>query len=162
MSRIRVSPLLLVVAALALAAAACSSGSNTTAQAASATPSTTPHSSTTATPTGTSGGCDLPEGTDDHGTEQASGSGTVELVAEDLYFEPTCLTGVAAGTVTVTITNQGKSLHNFKIEDQGIDVDIPAGQTVTVDVDTSGGGQIQFFCKYHSSVGMAGAFYVSG
>ncbi len=69
----------------------------------------------------------------------------------DQYFSPTCLTG-ATGTVTLTLHNGGRLLHNFSVPEQSIDVDIPAGETVTVKVAVSG-KPISCFCKYHRDVG---------
>ena len=82
-----------------------------------------------------------------------SGSSAVEV--NDAFFSPTCITG-ATGQVSVTLTNKGKLLHNISIPDQGIDTDIPAGQTVTVQVRVAG-QPVQFFCKYHRDAGQQGA-----
>jgi hypothetical protein len=45
----------------------------------------------------------------DKGTAPLVSTGTV--IVGDLYFSPTCLTG-AAGTVTLTLRNTGRLLHN--------------------------------------------------
>ena len=90
----------------------------------------------------------------DKGTAAIQGSASAVEV-NDIFFSPTCLTGTT-GTVTVTLTNKGKLLHNISIPDQAIDTDIPPGQTVTVQVKVAG-QPVQYFCKYHKDAGQQGA-----
>lgn len=97
----------------------------------------------------------LGEAVKDHGSAPAQGA-AISLEAGDSFFAPTCLTGVAAGKVSITVKNTGSALHNFSIPDQGIDLDIAAGKTITVDVDASSGSTV-FNCKYHRASGMVGA-----
>jgi plastocyanin len=85
----------------------------------------------------------------DRGIAPLASTGTVQV--GDQYFSPTCLTG-ATGTVTVTLRNDGRQLHNFSVPDQNIDVDIPAGETVTVKVAVAG-KPVSCFCKYHRDAG---------
>ena len=85
----------------------------------------------------------------------ASGS-PVAIEAGDSFFAPTCLTGVPAGKVSVTVKNTGSALHNFSIPDQSIDVDVAAGKSITVQVDASPASTV-FNCKYHRASGMVGA-----
>jgi plastocyanin len=104
----------------------------------------------------------FPDGTEvqDEGTEPASGP-TVSVEAGDSFFGPTCTSGVAAGTVTLTVHNSGQALHNVSIADQGIDEDVEAGETITVQV-TVGSSPVQFECKYHRTSGMVGALLPAG
>ena len=95
----------------------------------------------------------LPGQVNDKGTSALAATGTVTV--DDLFFSPTCLTG-ASGTVTLTLRNRGHILHNFTVPEQNIDVDIPAGETVTVKV-TVAGKPVHFFCKYHRDAGQQGA-----
>ena len=85
----------------------------------------------------------------DRGTAPIASTGTVIL--GDEFFSPTCLTG-AGGTVTLTLHNQGRLLHNFSVPGQNIDVDIPPGETVVVKV-TVAGRPVGCFCKYHRDAG---------
>jgi plastocyanin len=98
----------------------------------------------------------------DKGTKDFSGS-SVELEADNdngqFYFDPSCAR--TKGTVTVTIKNVGDTEHNFSISSMSIDKDIEKGQTATVTVTLPSSGVVQFFCKYHKSSGMQGAFIVS-
>lgn len=100
-------------------------------------------------------GAPLPDDADRRGAVAAA-SDAVELDAGDQFFDPTCVTDVSEGTVTLAVTNTGESLHNIKIEEQGIDVDVEPGETVSVDVDV-GSEPVAFTCKYHSTLGMHGA-----
>lgn len=100
-------------------------------------------------------GAPLPDDTDQHGALQVDAD-TVDVKAGDQFFDPTCLTGVSQGTVTLTIENTGQALHNIQIQDQGIDKDIEPGETVTVDVEM-GDKPVAFTCKYHTTLGMHGA-----
>lgn len=118
-----------------LATAACGGGQSSSDQASSA-----PHCAALAGLTGT---------VNDKGTAQLASVGTVIL--GDEYFSPTCITG-ASGTVTLTLHNRGRLLHNFSVPDQNIDIDVAPGQTVTVKV-TVGSKPVGCFCKYHRDAG---------
>jgi plastocyanin len=91
----------------------------------------------------------------DHGSAPAPGA-AITLEAGDSFFAPTCETGVPAGKVTITLKNTGSALHNFSVADQGIDVDVEAGKTISVEVDATA-PSVAFFCKYHRTSGMVGA-----
>jgi len=97
---------------------------------------------------------------DDHGTSGATGS-TIAIGAADSYFEPTCVTAVPPGTVTLTLKNTGSLVHNISIPDQGLDTDLPMGQTVTVHVMV-GSAPLHYFCKYHRTSGMVAALVPAG
>jgi len=96
----------------------------------------------------------------DHGSKQVSGKTEIEL--DDYYFEPTVLKGKAGSKVMLELKNEGKVEHNFSIDSQMIDKDIEAGETATVSVTMPQSGQLSFYCKYHKSMGMAGALAASG
>jgi plastocyanin len=96
----------------------------------------------------------------DHGSKQVSGKTEVEL--DDYYFEPTVLKGRPGSKVTLELKNEGKVEHNFSIDAQHIDKDIDAGESATLTVTIPQSGQISFYCKYHKSMGMAGALAASG
>jgi plastocyanin len=96
----------------------------------------------------------------DKGTEPASGT-TISVEAGDFFFGPTCVSGVAAGTVTLTVENAGQALHNVSIADQGIDEDVAPGETITMRVEM-GSSPLQYACKYHRTSGMLGALLPTG
>lgn len=124
-----------VLAAALLATLACGGGSPTSDQA------------SPALNCGVVAGLSAP--VNDKGTAPLASTQTV--IVDDEYFLPTCLTG-ANGTVTLTLHNRGRLLHNFSVPEQNIDVDIPSGETVTVKVTVSG-KPVGCFCKYHRDAG---------
>jgi plastocyanin len=64
--------------------------------------------------------------------------------------------------VTLELKNEGKTEHNFSIDDQMIDQDLEAGESAKVTVTIPQSGEVSFYCKYHKSQGMAGALSASG
>jgi len=96
----------------------------------------------------------------DHGAQAASGS-ELSVEADDSFFAPTCVTAVPEGTVQMVVHNSGQALHNVSIPDQHIDVDVAAGETITVSVELSGGA-VPYFCKFHRTSGMVGSLISTG
>ena len=90
-----------------------------------------------------------------HGTKSVSNEAEVEL--DDYYFEPTVLKGKPGSSVTLELKNEGSVEHNFTIGSQGIDKDLEAGEDAKVSVTIPKSGVVLFYCKYHKSMGMAGA-----
>jgi len=147
--RLRLMALLPVVV---LVLAACGSGGGSPA-------SGTPSSSASAAAAGCAALAELDGKVEDHGTQPLTGQ-AVTVNAGDFFFEATCLTSAAGGTVAVTVTNIGSALHNFSVESQGIDEDVAAGESITADVELPDSGTLGFVCKYHSGSGMVGAFVI--
>lgn len=92
----------------------------------------------------------------------APASGSVNVEAGDLYFEPTSLTA-AAGDVQVTVENTGAVEHDFVIEEIG-DVEVvyaDPGATVTGTVNLEA-GTYTFYCSVpgHRAAGMEGTLTV--
>jgi plastocyanin len=96
----------------------------------------------------------------DHGSKEVSDEAEVEL--DDFYFEPTVLKGKAGSTVKLELKNEGGVEHNFTIDSQQIDQDVEAGEDAEVTVTIPASGELSFYCKYHKSMGMAGALEPSG
>jgi len=93
-----------------------------------------------------------------HGTGTATG-GAVEVDQHDYYFSPTFVKVPAGVTsVTVTVKNMGQSLHNFTVPSANVSDDINPGESMTVTVPVSRAG-ILFYCRFHQSLGMQGAFF---
>jgi plastocyanin len=97
----------------------------------------------------------------DHGAEDVSGAGSLELELDDFYFEPTVLRGAAGQEVTLELFNEGENLHSFTVEDQGIDQDVEPEATAEVTVTFPDSGTLVFICEYHAGQGMAGALEVA-
>lgn len=96
----------------------------------------------------------------DHGTEDVSGSSTLEMEADSFYFEPTFIRGEPGQTVTLKIENDSSTLHNFSAQDLGIDEDIPANGETEVTLTLPESGVAVFICKYHTNLGMNGEILV--
>ena len=91
----------------------------------------------------------------DHGTKSVSGSAEVEL--DDYYFEPTVLKGKPGAKLTLELKNEGSIEHNFSVPSEGIDKSLAPGATAKVAVTIPKSGAASFYCKFHKSMGMAGA-----
>ena len=96
----------------------------------------------------------------DHGSKNVSGEAEVEL--DDFYFEPTVLRGRPGSQITLELKNEGSTEHNFSIDSQSIDKDVEAGKDAKVTVTFPKSGELSFYCKYHKSMGMAGALAAGG
>ena len=95
----------------------------------------------------------------DHG-EKSIGTET-EVEVDDFYFSPTTIKAAAGTTVKLELANESNTLHNFSLDDQSIDTDVPAGEDVDVMVTIPASGSLEFFCKYHKSSGMVGQVQAS-
>ncbi|MGI8616073.1 MAG: cupredoxin domain-containing protein [Actinomycetota bacterium] len=94
---------------------------------------------------------------EDRGTGRASG-GAITLDASEFAFSPTCIEASGGQALEVTVTNGGSALHNLSVDSLGIDEDVQAGESITVDVTVPDSGSVPFVCKYHVANGMQGAF----
>ena len=161
----RISRLPILLFVFALMAAACGSSSNDGGGAASSTSAATPSASPSAPASATgSGGGQITIGGDaanDHGSKDVTGQSSVDLEMEDFYFKPTVITGTPGQSLTVDMENGGSALHNFSLTDQGIDQDVQAGRSESVTVTIPQSGFVEFFCKYHKSLGMVGELTTS-
>jgi uncharacterized cupredoxin-like copper-binding protein len=86
----------------------------------------------------------------------------LEVVSYDIYFEPKELTIPANTDVTVSLPNNGVTLHNFAIDELGIDVDLEPGATEEVVINAPV-GTYEFYCNVpgHKEAGMVGTLTVS-
>lgn len=91
----------------------------------------------------------------DHGTKTVSGATEMEL--DDYYFEPTVLKGKPGAKVTLELENEGSVEHTFSLPSQGIDKSLAPGAKAKVAVTIPKSGAASFYCKFHKSMGMAGA-----
>src|SRR5262245_66629982 len=83
-------------------------------------------------------------------------SNAVSITMVDIAFEPNAATIAANTDVTVTLTNNGVSPHNFNIDQLGIksgDVQPGASTTVTINAPA---GSYEFYCSIpgHKEAGM--------
>lgn len=91
----------------------------------------------------------------------AQSADAVEVVSYDIYFEPKEIAIPADTDVTFVLPNQGVTLHNFSIDDLGIDVDIDAGATQEVVVNAPA-GTYEYYCNVpgHKPAGMVGTLTI--
>jgi plastocyanin len=93
------------------------------------------------------------------GTATATGN-TIELDQRDYSYTPTFVQIPAGATsLTVTVKNLGAAQHTFTVPAEKIDKVLNPGESVTVTVTIPGPGAIAFYCRFHKSLGMQGAFY---
>lgn len=90
----------------------------------------------------------------------AEGAG-VEVLSLDIYFEPDEFSIPADTDVVISLPNEGAALHNFAIDELGIDVDIAAGATEEVTINAPA-GDYEYYCNVpgHKQAGMAGEMEV--
>ena len=85
---------------------------------------------------------------------------TLELEADDYYFEPTFVKVQPGEKVRITLENEGKATHTFTSDGLNIDQEIAAGKKATFSLTVpSDGTAFQFHCTFHEGMGMQGAFY---
>ncbi|HEX2235370.1 MAG TPA: cupredoxin domain-containing protein [Actinomycetota bacterium] len=92
------------------------------------------------------------------GGSGGGGSASVSLVAEGLKFSPTSLS--AASGSSIEFTNEDDAKHSFTAEDAGIDEEVDAKASTTVDLSGVEAGSYEFVCKFHPD--MKGTLEVTG
>ena len=145
-----------VILTAVLGLAACSSDSKSSSS--STTSSTTGASKQTTAPVQLSGQVT------NKGTKDISGKGAstdLELEADDFYFNPTFIKAAPGQKVTLEIKNEGSATHTFTSPTLNIDQEIAPGTSVKVDVTMPMSGNAAWYCRFHRSSGMQGAFFMS-
>ena len=91
----------------------------------------------------------------------AQGAETVEIVMLDIFFEPVAVTIPADTGVTLTLANEGVTLHNFSIDALDVSVDVDPGASKEVVIDAPA-GTYEFYCNVpgHKAAGMVGTLTV--
>lgn len=143
------------VAAMLVVATACSSGGG------QQTSGSTTTTAAAATVTGGAavGKPALSPPPSDHGTKDLAGT-SLSMEADDFYFAPTFVKAKPGTTVTVNLKNDGKVPHTFTVEGQNVDQTLNPAQTATVQVRVPSTGSVVYYCRFHRSSGMLGAFYL--
>jgi plastocyanin len=91
----------------------------------------------------------------------AYSGGKTALDMADFSFSPQTVKGKPGQKVTLELKNTGTVEHNLTITSQGINRDVGAGKTATVEVTIPQSGTVAFYCKYHKSQGMTGQLQAS-
>ena len=87
-------------------------------------------------------------------------SASIELEADDYYFNPTFVKVQPGEKVRITLKNEGSAAHTFTSDGLNIDQDVAAGKSVKFTITVpSDGTAFAFHCSFHGSMGMQGAFY---
>ncbi len=95
-------------------------------------------------------------------TSQAAAQ-TVDVEADDFYFQPTEIAAQAGKPVTVTLKNEGKATHTFTIDSLKVDQTIAPGKDAEITFTPTKAGDLVFYCQFHhTSNGMQGTVKVSG
>ena len=97
-----------------------------------------------------------------HGEASVAGVSATVVEMEDSYFQPTVLRGTPGQRLTITLSNQGNSVHDFRIAAQHIDANVEAGSPVTVTVTFPEKGAVTFECRYHLLQNMRGELVTGG
>ncbi len=137
---------LFILIVLPLLAAACGSSYS------SGSSSTTSSSSST---TGSSASASK-------GVMNVAGKSSVAIQQHDYFFSPKVLKGTAGQKITVDLTNKGSVEHNFSVAGENVSVSVQPGKTGTAQVTFPKSGSVQFFCKFHKSLGMTGMLLAPG
>jgi uncharacterized cupredoxin-like copper-binding protein len=105
-----------------------------------------------------------PPATTASGQGQASGKNAVTVILgkpSEFRFDPSDFTIPANTDITVTLKNEGSTLHNFSIDKLKISQDVKVGETKTVTINAPA-GDYQFYCNQpgHKEGGMVGTMHV--
>jgi plastocyanin len=147
-------------ALLAIGLVACGSDSSGSSSSKATTTTKAASSSSWTASTGTE---KLSGKVNDKGAKSIVGQDDLELEADDYYFKPTYVTVSPGQKVKVEIENEGDAAHTFTSSQLGVDQELAPGakKTVTVSAPMTT-GLTEFHCNFHGSMGMRGAFVVTG
>ena len=88
-------------------------------------------------------------------------SGSVDIELADYYIGPTYINVKPGTTLHATLKNAGAKSHTFTIDSLQIDQVLSPGGTASVDIQVPATGALQFYCRYHRSMGMQGAIFAT-
>ena len=95
--------------------------------------------------------CGGDDGDADTGGDSAAGANggesSVEVQTADFAFEPADVSVAAGGTIE--LTNEDDTKHSLTAEEAGVDEDVDAMSSTSVDVGDAAPGTYDFICKYH-------------
>ena len=85
----------------------------------------------------------------DGGRADVSAATTTVVELVEYAFQPAVLTGRPGQRLTITLSNQGNALHDFRLASQHLDVNAEQAVPVTVTVTFPASGAVTFECRYH-------------
>jgi len=122
----------------------------------SSRPSSKPSSKSSSKPVNVDGKVNV-KGTKDISAKKAA---TLDLEADDFYFEPTFVKVKPGEKVTIELENEGDATHTFTSDSLDVDQQVAAGKSKKLTFTVpSGGTAFEFHCSFHQGMGMRGAFY---
>ena len=97
------------------------------------------------------------------------GSGSSEIVLEDMRFSPNRIDAKVGVPLTVTLTNRGTERHDLNFESLhmpglgGVESILEPGETRTITLSFNAPGEHVFICTLpgHAAAGMTGAAFVT-
>jgi plastocyanin len=96
----------------------------------------------------------------DKGTKDATGKSSIEIEADDFYFNPTFVKATPGASLEIELKNEGKQLHTFTIQGT-VDQMVNPGETKTIQVSVPTDGAFNFYCRFHRALGMQGAIFTA-
>ena len=90
-------------------------------------------------------------------------STTIQVVLNDLYFEPTELRVPAGASISIQVVNEGAGVHTFDIDELNVHSgDLASGGSITLMFFTGEPGTYEFYCAIpgHREAGMVGSLIV--
>ncbi|MGH2751099.1 MAG: cupredoxin domain-containing protein [Actinomycetota bacterium] len=87
------------------------------------------------------------------------GGGSVTLTADDFSFAPGTVT--VAAEDSIELSNEGEAPHNLQSKEAGLDADVEAGESVSIDLADVEAGTYDFICKFHPD-DMTGILEITG
>lgn len=93
-----------------------------------------------------------------------AGAEDYEIVAADLFFEPSQLTIPAETAVNIRLANDGRVFHDLTIPALDFHLNADPGQTAIGGLEGLAPGEYQFECTVpgHAQAGMVGSLIVEG
>ena len=85
----------------------------------------------------------------DGGRADVSAATTTVVELVEYAFRPAVLTGRPGQRLTITLSNQGNALHDFRLASQQLDLNVEPAAPVTVTVTFPSSGAVSFECRYH-------------
>jgi plastocyanin len=95
------------------------------------------------------------------------GNMVVSMTVSSYQFDPSVIQVDRTGNLIIRARNVGTSDHNITVKDPQekviVSADLPAGKTVSVNVDLKTSGTYQFYCNkfMHATFGMKGEIKVT-
>lgn len=88
---------------------------------------------------------------------------TVQMTADDLFFQPASVEITAGEPVTIIVTNEGRVFHDLTIPQRDITIAVDPGQTVRAGLQIDEPGEYDFLCTVpgHADAGMRGTVLVN-